>query len=194
MAKGKVGFYFAYNSPYAFLGDSRIDGELAPLGVEIERKPIYSPPASSGGPDFNSPRMKYLFKDVSRFADAYGLALNPGPFANTQKACLGFFFAREKGCEEAYHHGVYGARWLEGKDIGDEGVLGDIAEKCGLDRTEFLAALDNPKYAEALAASNKEGETDEVFGFPTFMYEGEKFWGNDRIEWLVRHIKASAEK
>ncbi|MFQ5458604.1 MAG: 2-hydroxychromene-2-carboxylate isomerase [Myxococcota bacterium] len=190
MAKGKVRFYFAYNSPYAFLGNSRIDRELAPFDLEIERKPIYGK-ASGGGPDLNSPRFQYLFKDIGRFADAYGLKMNPGPFADTEKACLGFFFAREKGCEEAYHHAVYSARWLEGRDIGDVGVLGDIAAGCGLDRDAFLAALDNPAYAEALAASNKDGQADGVFGFPTFLYEGEKFWGNDRIEWLVRHIKAA---
>ena len=119
----------------------------------------------------------------------YGLNLNPGPFTDTGKACRGFFFAKEKGCEKAYHDAVYSARWLEGKDIGDEAVLGEIAEKCGLDRKAFLAALDHPKYKAAIDASNKDGEADEVFGFPTFIVEDEKFWGNDRIELLVRHLK-----
>lgn len=190
MARRKLKFYFAYNSPYAFLGNHRIDEAVKPFDVEIERKPIYSPRSGGGGPDLNAPKFRYLFKDVGRFADAYGLALDPGPFADTGKACRGFFFAREKGCEKAYHDAVYAARWLEAKDIGDDAVLAGIAERCGLDRTAFLAALDDPAYAAALEASNKEGEADEVFGFPTFIVEGEKFWGNDRIEWLVRHLKA----
>jgi hypothetical protein len=32
-------------------------------------------------------------------------------------------------------------------------------------------------------------ETDGVFGFPFFVYAGQKFWGNDRVEWLVRAIQ-----
>ncbi len=190
MAKGTLKFYFAYNSPYSFLGNTRIEKAVKPFDLEIERSPIYSPRGGGGGgPDLTAPKFKYLFKDLERFADLYDLKLNPGPFADTGKACRGFFFAREKRCEKAYHDAVYSARWLEGKDIGDEAVLGDIAEKCGLDRKEFLAALDLSKYSAALDASNKAGESDEVFGFPTFIIEGEKFWGNDRIELLVRHLE-----
>jgi len=85
----KVRFYFAYNSPYSFLANSRLEKELAALGAEVEYRPVYSP-RTGGGPDFNSPKLKYLFEDVQRFADAYGRALNPGPFADTRKACLGF--------------------------------------------------------------------------------------------------------
>ena len=112
-----------------------------------------------------------------------------GPFADTKKACIGFLFANEKGKGKAYHDGVYAARWLEGKNIGDENVLAEIAEKAGLDRNEFLAALNDSRHEAALERSNKDGEADDVFGFPTFIYEGQKFWGNDRIEWLVRAIE-----
>ena len=190
MATSKVTFYFAFNSPYAFLGNTRIEKELAPFSVQLECKPIYSPRSGGGGPDFDSPKLKYMFKDIARFADAYGLKLQPGPFADTGDACRGFFFAQKKGCGRAYIDAVYSARWLEGKDIGDVSVLTEVAEKCGLDREAYLAALKDPANEAALQQSNKDGEADEVFGFPTFMYEGEKFWGNDRIEWLVREIRA----
>jgi 2-hydroxychromene-2-carboxylate isomerase len=184
----KVKFYFAYNSPYAFLANTHIEQELAPLGVSLEYKPVYSPRRGSG-PDPNSPKLKYMFADVRRFAEAYGLHLNLGPFADSKKACLGFFFAQEKGCGKAYHDGVYNARWLEGKDIGQEEMLAGIVESCGLGRQEFLSALQDARYEAALEESNKAAEVDEVFGFPFFIYEGQKFWGNDRIEWLVRAIQ-----
>jgi 2-hydroxychromene-2-carboxylate isomerase len=185
----KVTFYFAYNSPYSFLGNTRIERELAPLGVELEFKPVYSPRSGGGGPDLNSPKLRYMFQDALRFAEAYGLVINPGPFADSKKACLGFFFAQEKGKRKPYHDGVYAARWQEAKDIGQEDTLAAIAEKAGLDKREFLAALTSPRYEAALEQSNKDAATDEVFGFPTFLYDGKKFWGNDRIEWLVREIK-----
>ena len=183
----KVKFYFAYNSPYAFLANTHIEQDLAPLGVSLEYKPVYSPRRGSG-PDPNSPKLKYMLADVRRFAEAYGLRLNPGPFADSQKACWGFFFAQEHRRGKAYHDGVYRARWLEGKDIGQEETLVGIVESCGLGRQEFLAALQEARYAAALEASNQAAEGDEVFGFPFFIYEGQKFWGNDRIEWLVRAL------
>ena len=188
MTKKSVRFYFAYNSPYSFLASSRIERELAPLGAEAEYKPVYSP-RTGGAPDLNSPRFRYLFEDVLRFAEAYGLALNPGPFADSKKACCGFFFAREKGRCAAYHDGVYRARWLEAKDIGQEETLAEVTERAGLDRAEFLAVLREARYEAALERSNEDARADGVFGFPFFIYEGKRFWGNDRIEWLVREIK-----
>jgi 2-hydroxychromene-2-carboxylate isomerase/cation transport regulator ChaC len=188
MATKTVRFYFAYNSPYSFLASQRLERELARFAPRVEYRPVYSP-RTGGPPDFNSPRLRYLFEDVARFAEAYGLQLNPGPFADTKKACLGFFFAREKDRETAYHHAVYRARWLEGRDIGDEETLATIAEGCGLDRTSFLAALRDPRYETALDASNRDAQADEVFGFPFFIYAGKKFWGNDRLEWLVREME-----
>lgn len=187
MDNRKVRFYFAYNSPYSFLANSRLEKELAAFAAEVEYKPVYSP-RTGGGPDPSSPRFKYMFEDVQRFAASYGLALNPGPFADTKRACLGFFFAQEKGRGTAYHDGVYRARWLEGKDIGVAETLAEIAARGGLDRDEFLGALTDPRYESALDRSNKDAQADEVFGFPFFIYEGKRFWGNDRIEWLVREL------
>ena len=32
-------------------------------------------------------------------------------------------------------------------------------------------------------------QEDSIFGVPYFVYRGEPFWGNDRIEWLVRAVR-----
>jgi 2-hydroxychromene-2-carboxylate isomerase/cation transport regulator ChaC len=183
----RIRFYFAYNSPYAFLASQRLERELAPFAPEVEYKPVYSP-RTGGPPDVNSPRLKYLLEDVRRFADAYGLQLNPGPMVDTRKACIGFLFASAHGRGRGYHDRVYRARFLEGKDIAQEETLAAIAEQCGLDRQAFLAGLADERYAAALDGSNRDAQADDVFGFPFFIYEGKKFWGNDRLEWLAREL------
>ena len=189
MDEKTVKFYLAYNSPYSFLASTRIEKEVAQCGAELKYYPVYSP-RRGGGPEPNLPRVRYMFEDVGRFANAYGLQLNPGPFADSRKACLGFFFADGKGRGKAYQEAVYRARWLEAEDIGQEATLAGMAERAGLDRQEFLVALQDPRYEAALEGCNKEAETNEVFGFPFFIYRDQKFWGNDRIEWLVRALKA----
>ncbi len=187
MSDDRVTFYFAYNSPYAFLANTRIEAELAPYPVAIAYKPVYRP--ASGGRDFSSPRLRYMREDLARFAAAYGLTLDPGPFADTAMACRGFLFADEAGQGKAYHDRVYGARWLEGVDIGKAETLAAIATDCGLDSAAFGAATgESSPLAGALARCNAEAEADGVFGFPFFVYRGHKFWGNDRIEWLAREI------
>ena len=186
-----VRFYFAYNSPYAFLASTRLDRELGTLGVTVAYKPVYSP-RTGGGPDPRSPRIQYVVEDVRRFAAAYGVPMNPGPFADSRGACVGYLFARAEGRGKAYHDGVYAARFLDAQDIGSTDTLADVAERAGLDRTCFLAALDDPQWMAALAASNEDARTDGVFGFPFFLFQGQRFWGNDRIEWLAQAIRAAA--
>ena len=190
MDERTVKFYFAYNSPYAFLANTRLERDIASLGVAVDYKPVYSP-RTGNGPDPASPRIRYIFEDVRRFAEAYGLPMNPGPFADTRNACIGFLFARADGRGKAYHDGVYAARFLEAQDIGRPETLADIAERAGLERPRFLAALDDPVWAAGLAASNEDARTDGVFGFPFFLFRGQRFWGNDRIEWLAQAVRAA---
>lgn len=188
MTENKVKFYFAYNSPFAFLANSRLAQMLDPLGTAIAYRPVYGP-RTGGSPDFSSPKMQYFIEDVARCADAYGLKPNPGPFADSGKACRGFLFAEQAGEGAAYHDSVFQARWLEGKDIGDDQTLSAIAEACGLDSGAHRDAIEETSsYAQALEQSNAQAKADGVFGFPFFIYQGQKFWGNDRIEWLVRAI------
>ena len=90
----------------------------------------------------------------------------------------------------AYHDLVYRARWSEGKDIGDAEILFAIADRCGLDRGGFRDAIaETSAYAETLLQIRAEAEADGAFGVPFFIYRGQNFWGNDRIEWLVRAIR-----
>ena len=184
-----VKYYFAYNSPFSFLANIHIAHDLAPYDVELVYKPVYSPRSGGGGPDLNSPKIKYMMEDFQRHLTAVGMRPEPGPFADSKKACMGFLFAQEHGKGTTYHNAVFRARWLEEKDIGQDDVLTTLAERAGLDRQAFLTALQDPRYEQALEQSNKDAEADEVFGFPFFIYEGQKFWGNDRIDWLLRAVQ-----
>ena len=185
-----VRFYFAYNSPYSFLANTRIERMLAPLGATIEYKPVYQPRNAAAADEYmKSPKFRYVFEDVVRFADAYGIRLRPGPFTDTRRACLGFLHADGRGRGKAYHARVYDARFLEEADIGQDATLARIAEQAGLDRAQFLAALDDPATAAALEKSNRDAEADGAFGFPFFVWSGKHFWGNDRLEWLVRAME-----
>ena len=136
--------------------------------------------------------MSYVVEDVARFAEAYGLDADPGPFADTRRACLGFFAAEAAGHGVGFHDAVFRARWLEGKDIADDEVLAAAADAAGFDGAALVASLDDPRFAAALDASNAEAEADRVFGVPTFVYGTKRFWGNDRIEWLVRELQKRA--
>ncbi len=39
-----------------------------------------------------------------------------------------------------------------------------------------------------LAGAFAEGDRDHIFGVPTFVIEGEPFWGHDRIDWVIKQL------
>lgn len=186
-----VTFYFSYDSPYAFLANTRIAREVGPFDVTLVHRPVHVP-RSGPLPDLTTPKMSYIVEDVGRFAEAYGLDLDPGPFSDTRRACLGFFAAEAAGDGIGFHDAVFRARWLEAKDLADDAVLAAAAESAGLDGEALVRSLDDPRFAAALDESVAAALRDRVFGVPTFVYGGKRFWGNDRIEWLVRELQKRA--
>ncbi len=104
-------------------------------------------------------------------------------------ASVGDYIAREQGSERAYRNGVFRARWAEGHDIANRNVLGDCAHDAGLSRDDFLKGLDEQHYRDAFWTRAAAGLQDRVFGVPLFVVDGERFWGNDRLDFLLDAVK-----
>lgn len=193
MEKETVKFYFSFRSPYSWLAYTRIEKELAGLAVDLDYVPIYPPsdasPASSLQPA--PAKALYIARDVARFAAAYALELKfPKPFdTDWRRPHQGFLYAQENGRGGDYGLGVYRSRFSEGRDVGNPALLGEIAHACGMERQAFLDSLESERCASKMKACFDRAQADRVFGVPTFIYREQMFWGNDRIDWLVRAIR-----
>lgn len=187
-----VRFYFSFRSPYAWLAFHRIGPALAKLPVAIDPIPVFPPPNFPNDPAAVPAKAAYIGTDVGRIAAAYGL-----PYERPAKLdCdwirphAAFVRAKDEGAAEAFGKALYAARWERGLDVGENAVMADAARACGLDADAILAAADD----EAMHKRVWEGMIqaageDGIFGVPYFVFRGERFWGNDRIEWLVRAIR-----
>ncbi|MDN5725566.1 MAG: DsbA family protein [Propionibacteriales bacterium] len=82
-------------------------------------------------------------------------SISPQPY--TALAFRGATYAQDQNVGHAYHRRMLTAFFREDLDIGSATVLSELAEQVGLDRTDFLAALDDEsrarQHTEALAAS-----------------------------------------
>jgi len=81
------------------------------------------------------------------------------------------------------------ARWAQGRDIDDRDVLGDCARDAGLSRDDFLQGLDEEHYRDALWARALAGLEERVFGVPLFIVDGQRFWGNDRLDFVLDALR-----
>lgn len=89
-----------------------------------------------------------------------------------------------------FDEAVFEALWTEGRDIGDEAVLVDLAEEVGLDAAVVESALDDDELLERLHERFAEAERRGVTGVPTFVYGGYAARGAVPPEHLERLVEA----
>ncbi|MCY3931756.1 MAG: DsbA family protein, partial [Acidobacteria bacterium] len=65
------------------------------------------------------------------------------------------------------------------------------AAAAGLDGDEALAVAHDPDWKDRIMAGFAHTRDDGAFGVPLFIYRGERFWGNDRLDWLLREVARS---
>lgn len=191
-AREPLRFYFSFRSPYSWLAYERLERAFGDLPIEVKYFPVFPPPNYANDPAAIPNKLKYMLVDIARLADAYGLALQRPTVLDTEwvRPHASFIYAQDQGKGHAFGLSLSRARWSEGKDVGDNTVLAEVAIKLGLDASALVAAADDVAYQTRVVEGMIQGATeDSIFGVPLFVYRGEPFWGNDRIEWVLRAIR-----
>ena len=77
---------------------------------------------------------------------------------------------------------VYAANFVEDADISDAGVLRRCLAGRVDDPDAALAAAGSTEAKAKLRANTEHAVELGIFGAPSFVVDGELFWGNDRLE------------
>ena len=83
---------------------------------------------------------------------------------------------------------MFRARWAEERDIADPATLRAIAASCALDADAIEARAGTPEVGATYAAATQAAIDAQVFGVPWYVYRGEPFWGQDRLDFLGRAL------
>jgi 2-hydroxychromene-2-carboxylate isomerase len=65
-----------------------------------------------------------------------------------------------------------------------------LANELGLDGESLARVADSPEAAETLERYTAEAVAAGVFGSPTYVIDGERFWGQDRLDFVAAKLKA----
>jgi predicted DsbA family dithiol-disulfide isomerase len=84
---------------------------------------------------------------------------------------------------------IFEALWEDGRDIGDEDVLADLAADVGVDPEEIRSALDDETLRERIEAEWSTAQQQGVTGVPTFAYDGYSARGAVPPEQLQRLVE-----
>ena len=101
----------------------------------------------------------------------YGVELNSGPFGiDSRPALIGAKYAADHNHGPAYNDAILRAYWQEGRDISDPAVIGAIAEQVGLNPVDFLAALNDPHYDQAVTTDVAQAHAYGLNGVPALIF------------------------
>lgn len=171
--------YSDYICPWCYIGWRRIEALEREFPVDIEWRPFElhpeTPKSGVGARDVfgGSPRAAAVGRNIEQLAAASGIEMRmPRLIANSHLALEAAEFAREQGAFEPFHAALFDAYFGEGRDIGDAGVLCDIAAACGIDAGELRRALNDGRYAAAIDSATASAREDGIMSTPTFVYEG----------------------
>ncbi len=197
MEKPRVRIYTDYKSPYAFVANRRLFDLDDKYGVELEWLPYTLRVAEfMGTVEERTPhfwrKVRYAYMDARRYANAQGLTMKgPRRIYDAFYASVGMLFAQRRGFFRPYHDTVFRRFWSHDLEIDDLAAIAEVIASVGGSPEDFEAYVAGPARAEHDRIID-EAETLGVFGVPTMVFNGELFWGGDRIDMLIERIRNPA--
>jgi len=194
----KIDFWFSIGSTYSYLTVMRLDEVAAKYGVDVEWRPfnVRHVMVEQNNIPFKDKPVKtaYMWRDIERRADRYGLAPKlpaPYPLPGLVLANLVASLAAEDGWVKDYVRATYRGWFENGDPAGEDPNLSQSLREIGRDPVQVLAKAQSEPIVKSLAAATDEAMELGVFGSPSFVVEGEVFWGDDRLEdaaiWCKEH-------
>lgn len=190
-----IDYYFSTISPWAYLAGDRLERIAERYSARITYRPLDLMQLfdRTGGvrPQNRHPsRLEYRRQELPRWAEHLGMPINIDvPMTNAAPSAYAIIAAQEAGGDvAALVRAILAARFAEGRDIAEDGVIRAALSRAGFDpgladRGLFVGA---ETYARNLERAVEAG----VFGVPFYhvLDTDQKFWGQDRLDFLDRHL------
>ena len=196
-----IDYCFATQSPWTYLGHDRFARMAAAAGATVRVLPLDFGKvfAASGGlPLAQRPpqRQAYRLLELARWRDHLGLPLNVKPkffpVPGDDAARLIIAVERVDGAAAALDitGRVLAAVWAQERDINSAETRAQLLAEAGLSsqRADDARA---PEVQASYEHNTQQAIAAGVFGAPSYVVDGEIYWGQDRLEFLQRRLTRS---
>ncbi|QHQ36209.1 2-hydroxychromene-2-carboxylate isomerase [Algicella marina] len=192
----EIDYYFTTISPFTYLAGQKLEAIAARRGATINYKPFnlmelgqktgFVPPK-----DRHPNRQKYRLQELKRIAAHEGLPITLKPAfwpANPVPSSAAIISAAKAGGGDigALTHGLMRACWAEEKNIADDDIVSECLIAAGFDAD--LGTKGMLSAVETFERNTNEALDAGVFGSPFYVVGEECFWGQDRLDYLDRHL------
>ncbi|WP_417491940.1 2-hydroxychromene-2-carboxylate isomerase [Maricaulis sp.] len=188
-------FYFDFASPNAYFAHRIIPGIEARTGVKFRYVPVLL------GGIFKATgnqapmiafadvpaKLAYEYKEIERFIARHKLThfnFNPHFPVNTLSAMRGAVAAEAEGVLTPYVEAIFHFMWEKPRKLDDADVFHATLTEAGLPADRLLELIQTADVKARLIANTQLAVDQGVFGIPSFIVDGELYFGKDRLESL----------
>lgn len=188
-----IDYYFTPISGYAYLGHKALCTLAEEAGAQVRYFPMQiakvfeatgtTPPAAQ-----SETRRRYRVEDQARWAGLRGLPMSGKPAfwpTDPSLACAVILAAEALGVDQSTtSFACLQAVWADDLNIADARQLVLALHAAGLPAPDLLERAQLPQTQEQVEAVTAAAIEAQVFGSPTVIVNGERFWGQDRLEFV----------
>ena len=196
-----VDYYFTPQSPWTYLGHARFAAIAREAGATVNVRPVDFGavfPVSGGLPlGKRAPqRQAYRLVEMARFSRHLGIPMNVKPrffpVAGDDAAKLIIAVDLHDGADAAMQvsAAVFAAVWAQERNIADPALLETLAAECGLS-AKRIEQSQSQAVQERYDGYTQQAIDAQVFGAPSYVIDGEIFWGQDRLGFVERTLSPS---
>lgn len=192
-----VEFFFDLGSPASYLAWTQLPALCARHGAALRYRPMLLggvfQATGNASPVMIPAKGRYMFTDLARFAARYGVpfGLPPGFPINTLALMRGLVGTQLRAPErfDALLAALFNGLWVQRRNLGDVTVLEQVLAEAGFTAAEFQLLTGDEEVKAALKQATEEAVERGVFGAPTCFVDGQMYFGQDRLDFVVDALK-----
>jgi 2-hydroxychromene-2-carboxylate isomerase len=186
----RIEYFLSTASPWAYLGHGELQRIAARHDAEILCRPmpvrrLFDETGGLPLPKRHPVRQAYRLVELQRWREIRGLALDLKPAHPLADSALGdraVIAAVQSGHDPLPFAGaVMAGLWADRLDLSQEATLVRLADEAGLPGEDILRAAASDAVAESYEVSLADAMAAGIFGAPSYVLDGEVFWGQDRL-------------
>ena len=192
-----IDYYLSLVSPWTYLGSGRLAEIAQRHRAEVRVMPMNLGEVfpRTGGlplPKRAPERQAYRLAELKRWSAHLGVPINlqPAyfPAPEITAACMVIAAGEGGGQPLALAQAFGRAVWEQERNIAEVGTCEAIAEETGHHAVDLLAKALDPAVRQRYAEQTEAAVARGVFGAPSYIYNDELFWGQDRLDFLDRAL------
>lgn len=190
-------FFFDYVSPTSWLAYDLARRTAGAAGAQLVYRPVFlgaiMQATGNRPPGMVAAKDAYMTRDLQRCAAHLGIDIHMNPaFPFNTRPALRATIGLGEGTQEqaAFRTACFEAAWGQPDplDLGQSGVLAEIAARCQLDPSRIEALATDAENKQQLRANTDEAIARGAFGAPSFFVGDELFFGHDRLDYAGRAL------